>query len=112
MKLYRRGEPDEALFALLRTNVRVPRMTIGDVQAQIAACHIGERAVHEIIQRYGLETFTRCSAELIAYTERLLRREIASWPDGRYSFTDHMDSDGVGGPPVPLRVTLTVEETP
>lgn len=109
LKLYRRGEPDEALFALLRTNVRVPRMTIGDVQAQIAACHIGERAIHELIRRYGLETFTRCAAELIAYTERLLRREIASWPDGRYSFTDHMDSDGVGGPPVPIKVTITVE---
>ena len=109
LKIYRRGEPDEALFALLRTNVRVPRMTIGDVRAQIAACHIGERAIYELIQRYGLETFTHCSAELIAYTERLLRCEIASWPDGQYAFTDHMDSDGVGGPPVPLCVTLTVE---
>ena len=109
LKLYRRGEPDEALFALLRTNVRVPRMTIGDVQAQIAACHIGERGIHELIRRYGLETFTRCASDMIAYTERLLRREIASWPDGRYSFIDYMDSDGVGGPPVPLKVTLTVE---
>ena len=109
LKLYHRGKPDETLFALLRTNVRVPRMTIGDIKAQIAGCHIGERAIYELIQRYGLQTFTDYAAELIEYTERLLRSEISSWPDGSYSFTDHMDSDGVGGPPVPLCVTVTVE---
>ena len=41
LKLYRRGEADEALFALIRANVRVPQMTIGDLRAQLAACHIG-----------------------------------------------------------------------
>ena len=32
LKLYRRGEPDESLFTLLRANVRVPHMTIGDLR--------------------------------------------------------------------------------
>ena len=109
LKLYHRGEPDESLFALLRTNVRVPSVTLGDLRAQIAACHIGRQAIHDLIVRYGLETFTTCAADLIEYTERLIRSEIASWPDGSHSFTDYMDSDGVGGPPVKLHVTLTVE---
>lgn len=82
LKLYRRGEPDEAIFALLCANVRVPQMTVGDVYAQISGCHIGERAVHDLIRRYGVETFTQCATELIAYTERLVRAEIASWRDG------------------------------
>jgi N-methylhydantoinase B len=109
LKLYHGGEPDEAIFTLMRANVRVPQMTIGDVRAQLAACHIGERAIHDLIRRYGLETFTNCTAELIEYTERLVRAEIASWPDGSSAFTDWMDSDGVGGPPVRIQVTLTVE---
>ena len=109
LKLYNQGKPDEALFTILRTNVRVPRMTIGDVRAQMSACTIGERAIHEIIQRYGLKTFTNCTTALIAYTETLLRREIESWPDGNYSFTDYMDSDGVGGPPVRLHVKITIK---
>lgn len=108
LKLYRRGQPDEAIFALIRANVRVPEMTIGDIRAQIAACHIGERAVHDLIRRYGVETFTACAADLIAYTEKLVRAEIASWPDGSYTFTDYLDSDGVGGPPTKIQVTLTV----
>jgi len=109
LKLYRRGEPDEAIFALIRANVRIPQMTIGDIRAQLAACHIGERAIHDLIQRYGVDTFTICARDLIAYTERLMRTEIASWPDGTATFTDYMDSDGVGGPAVRIQVTVTVD---
>jgi len=109
LKLYRRGQPDEAIFALIRANVRVPEMTIGDIRAQLAACHIGERAIHDLIRRYGVATFTACTADLLAYTERLMRAEIAGWTDGSYSFTDYLDSDGVGGPPTKIHVTLTVE---
>ena len=109
LKLYRRGEPDEAIFSLMRANVRIPSMTLGDLRAQISACHIGERSVHGIIERFGLDTFITGSADLIDYTERLLRAEIKSWPDGSHSFTDYMDSDGVGGPPVKLCVTITVD---
>lgn len=108
LKLYRRGEPDQAIFALIEANIRVPDKTIGDIRAQLAACTIGERAVHDLIRRYGLETYRAFTDDIIAYTERLVRAEIASWPDGSATFTDYMDSDGVGGPPVPLSVTITI----
>ncbi len=109
LKLYRRGVPEEAIFEIMRVNVRVPQMTLGDLRAQVAACHIGERAVHDLVQRYGPATFRACATDLIAYTERLVRAEIASWPDGSHTFTDYMDSDGVGGPRVKLQVTITVK---
>ena len=109
LKLYHAGEPDDAIFSLLRANVRLPRMTLGDLRAQLSACHIGERAIHDLIRRYGPEMFRACTADLIDYTERLVRAEIAGWPDGSHTFTDYLDSDGVGGPRVRLQVTLTVE---
>ncbi len=109
LKLYHRGEADEAIFALLRANVRVPQMTIGDLRAQVAACHIGERAICDMVRRYGAETLMACADDLIDYTERLVRAEIASWPDSSHTFVDHMDSDGVGGPPVRIQVKVTVE---
>ena len=108
LRLYRRGEPDEAIFALIRANVRVPHQTIGDLRSQLAACTIGERAIHTIIQRYGAPTFGRVAADLIDYTERLMRAEIAGWPDGTSTFVDYMDSDGMGGPPVRFEVTITI----
>ena len=109
LKLYQRGEANEAIFDLIRTNVRVPHMTLGDLNAQLASCHIGEKAILDLIRRYGADTVRVSSADLIDYTERLVRAEIASWPDGSHSFSDYMDSDGVGGPPVRLQVTIKVE---
>ncbi len=108
LRLYRHGEPDEAIFTLIRANVRVPYQTLGDLRSQLAACNIGEHAIHDIVRRYGADTFARASADLIDYTERLMRAEIATWPDGTSSFVDYMDSDGVGGPPVRFEVTITI----
>ena len=109
LKLYRRGEPDETIFALIEANVRMPEVTLGDLRAQLAATHIGANSILKLVSRYGLEIFQGCCRDLLAYTERLVRSEIASWPDGCSSFTDYMDSDGVGGPPVRLQATLTIE---
>ena len=109
LKLYSGGEPDEAIFSILRANIRVPDKTIGDVRAQLASCHIGERAVHHLIERYGIDTFAAFSTDTIDYTERLVRSEIASWPDGSYTFEDHLDSDGVGGPAVLIHVEITIK---
>ena len=109
LKLYHAGKPDEAILSLIRTNVRVPRMTLGDLRAQVAACHIGERAIIDLISRYGAERFAACAKDLIDYTERLVRAEIASWPDASNTFVDYMDSDGVGGSRVKLQVEITIE---
>ena len=48
LKLYRRGEPDEAIFSLMRANVRIPSMTLGDpARADLGLPHRGAlRARH------------------------------------------------------------------
>ena len=38
-----------------------------------------------------------------------MRAEIDNWPDGRHHFVDHLDSDGVGGPPVRLEVAIEIQ---
>ena len=108
LKLYREGVPDEALFALLQANVRVPRVTLGDLRAQISACNIGGKALCDIVRRYGLPTFQACADDILDYTESRVRAEISEWPDGTYEFTDYLDSDGTGGPPVCIHVKLIV----
>ena len=46
---------------------------------------------------------------LLDHTERLLRAEIASWPDGVAEFTDFIGSDGIDVCDVPITVRLTVQ---
>jgi len=108
VKLYDQGQVNETSSSCFVPTFACRTWTVGDVRAQVAACHTGERAIIELIERYDLETFRAVTTDLINYTERLMRDEIASWPDGQYSFTDYMDSDGCGGPPVKLHVSITV----
>ena len=111
LKLYDRGKPNEAIFTLLRANVRVPEMTLGDLQAELAACHVGQKAILEMVDQYGIDIFSQCTQDLIDYTERLVRTEISTWPDGSSTFTDYLDNSG--GPdssgPVKIRCTITVQ---
>src|SRR5439155_2347003 len=45
MYLARAGELDQTLLLLLRTNVRVPDQTLGDLMAQLSALEVGQRGL-------------------------------------------------------------------
>jgi N-methylhydantoinase B len=109
MRLADRGEMDEGFLRLLEKNVRIPIKVLGDLRAQLAALHIGERGLFEIVDRYGVATVRSAWSELLEYSERLARASIAAWPDGRYEFTDYLDDDGIDPDPVPIRVAVTVD---
>ena len=108
LRLYDEGEPVEDVFKLIEANVRIPRMTFGDLGAQVAACSIAERALQALAQRHGVGPLAGLMAALTDYTERLVRQEIASWPDGTASFTDYLGSDGIEARDVPIVATITI----
>jgi 5-oxoprolinase (ATP-hydrolysing) len=108
LRLYERGKPVDAVFEILRANVRVPHEFLGDLAAQVAACHIGDRSLQELARRYGAARLAGHMADLLDHTETLLRNEIAGWPDGTVTFTDYLDSDGIDLCDVPITVDLTV----
>ena len=108
LRLYEQGRRVEAVFEILRANVRIPHEFLGDLSAQVAACHIGDRALQELARRYGARPLAGLMGELLDHTETLLRSEIAGWPDGTVSFTDYLDSDGIEVCDVPITVDLTV----
>src|SRR5438067_117188 len=41
---------------LLSANVRIPMKVMGDLRAQLAACHIGGGALLDLVGRYGVST--------------------------------------------------------
>jgi N-methylhydantoinase B len=107
VKMYDAGHPNETLFAILEKNVRVPVKILGDMRAQLAACHIGEGAFLRLVARYGLSTVRRLMQELIDHTERMTRAALRQLPDGVFTFDDWIDDDGVDyGRPIPLKVTI------
>jgi len=110
VKLYDRGVPNDTLFKMIARNVRVPDTVIGDLHAQEAACRIAERGMGELATRYGVDELEQRFDELLDYSEREARRTIAAIPDGTYSYTDHLDDDGIDpDQPVTVKATLHVE---
>ena len=110
IKLYERGVANRAVLRIIEKNVRVPDRVLGDVGAEYAACKVGEREFGKLLTRYGADTTRRYVEELLDYAERLTRNEIRRWPRGTYTFTDHLDDDGLSDAPIPLTVAITVHE--
>jgi N-methylhydantoinase B/oxoprolinase/acetone carboxylase alpha subunit len=112
LRFYAAGEPDEAVHKLIEANMRIPRVTFGDLGAQVAACSVAERALQALATRHGREELASLMLDLIDYTERLVRQEILTWPDGTATFTDFLGSAGVVARDVPIvaRVTIAGDE--
>jgi len=112
IKVFERGKRNDAVWQILRDNVRVSALVVGDMEAQIAACRIGATRFLELIDRYGLDTVEAACAELFDYSERLMRQAIERVPDGRYTATGYMDGYLDDPSPsrrnLPIVVTLTV----
>ena len=108
LKLYSEGEQVEDVFKIVEANVRIPRMTFGDLGAQVAACSVAERALLALAARHGRMQLAELCDALIEHTESLVRQEIATWPDGTATFTDYLGSDGLEIVDVPIVATVTI----
>ena len=109
-RLWRQGEPDELMFRLIERNVRVPNKVLGDIRSLIAACVVGEREMIKLAVRYGANQFEQYCRDLLDYTERFTRAEIAKLPKGTWHFVDHLDGDGVDPDPIRLEASVTILE--
>lgn len=91
---------------LVLLNVRVPEERRGDYFAQVAACRLGERRLHELAGRYGVPALEAAFDDIIRRTARRMRDAIEMIPDGDYAFDDVMDDDGLGRTDIPVRVRI------
>lgn len=108
-KLYRRGELDRAVRGIYLLNCRIPDQNWGDLKAMLAAMNTAEERVHQMVERFGLQTVREAMQELLNYTEELARKTIAALPDGEYRFTDFVDDDMASGRPIYIALTLRVQ---
>ena len=89
--LYRAGVVNEDLLRTLLRNVRTPEERQGDLDAQRAAHAVGERRLIALMERHGAGEVLAYARHLYAYSERLTRAEIATWPDGAYAYEDYLE---------------------
>ena len=93
--LVRRGELIQDVVDVIMSNIRVPEERLGDMRAQIGALSIGEQRLTALLDKYGERTVSAVIAEMRKRSETLMRAHIETIPDGTYSFSTFVDSDGI-----------------
>ena len=106
--LYRGGKRDEALLARILDAVRTPDERLGDLEAQLAANHVGASAMMRMIERHGIEAVARYGRALLDYSQSFMARTIAAIPPGEYRFEDSLDDDGAGNGPIAIRAVVRI----
>ncbi|MBZ5663551.1 MAG: hydantoinase B/oxoprolinase family protein [Acidobacteriia bacterium] len=109
VKVMRGGKLVADVLALLLNNVRTPEEREGDIGAQIAAGQTGAQRLREICDRYGTARAQQAAADLLVYSEEMMRSFLRSIPSGHYQAEDFLDDDGVDDKPVRLAVTIQVK---
>jgi N-methylhydantoinase B len=110
VKLMRDGQINGDVFDLIMAQVRAKRETAGDFRAQIAANNTGIRRLTTLLDRLSPETVSLYVDELIAYTDRRTRVELAKLPAGIYVADGYLDSDGYTDDPVHLVVKVVIDD--
>lgn len=109
-KVVSRGEERTDVLELIWNNVRFPESIRIDNYSMIAATKLAENRTHELLRRYGRDTVMDSIDEMFTRTEKAVRAEIASIPDGTYTGESATDDDGTTlDEPVWIRVDVNVK---
>ena len=95
VRLYDRGKVNKALEDVILANVRTPDERKGDLGSQLAATLRATERLAALARRYGAERLVAYMAEVMDYSDRLMRAALKELPDGEGYFEDFCDGDGI-----------------
>lgn len=115
LRLISKGVLNADLEKMIMANVRTPAERRGDLGAQLAATLRGVQRLQELARRYGGAEIVETMAEVMDYSERLMRAALLDLPDGEGTFEDFCDGDGIAddadGNDARFRVRLHIRKT-
>jgi N-methylhydantoinase B len=115
LRLIARGVMNADLEKVILANVRTPDERKGDLGAQLAATLRAAERLKVLAERYGTGRLIGFMAEVMDYSERLMRSTLADLPDGEGEFADFCDGDGIpddaDGNDAPFWIRMRVEKS-
>ncbi len=110
VKVYERGKLRKDVWDLIFANIRLD-IVAEDMRAEIGSCVVGERGLLKIIERYGRDVFEAHKEYLFDSTEKMMRSEIRTSPNGVYCGESTCYFDGKNpGSKYQIRVKITVAD--
>ncbi|MCE2405517.1 MAG: hydantoinase B/oxoprolinase family protein [Dehalococcoidia bacterium] len=108
LPIMREGVPNDDFFSILRRNVRFSEKVVGDFRAQVATGYVGARRLTQLLDERNLESLEGVADEIVARSETVMRRGIATLGDGTYKAGFNLDMLDDSGAPLRLALGLTV----
>jgi N-methylhydantoinase B len=92
IKLIDRGTLRKDVFDAITNMTRQPVMVGLDLKCEIAANNVARARMQDLYAQYGAELLDAFSTEMLAHTERILRKRLAEVPDGEWRTTGLIES--------------------
>jgi N-methylhydantoinase B len=108
VRIVRNGTIQNDIVAILRANSRLPDSLWGDLNGQLAALELGRIRLDSLLDEYGEQAVNSAFSALRARAHQMMRAHIAALPDGRYSFDDFLDNDGIVNQPIRIALDLDI----
>jgi N-methylhydantoinase B len=108
LKLFDKGTRQDVIFEIIEANVRLPKMSLGDLNAELASVRIAEARLEEISKKYSIERLVDAFDHILTTSERLSRAAIVAMPEGTYVAEDWIDGDGISNERFPVKVAVTI----
>jgi N-methylhydantoinase B len=104
VKLISEGTPIKSVMEIMKCNSRLPDFLQGDMWAGIASARIGERRILDLVDKYGLGTFTAALDRFMDHGEEVARRALVELPHGTFGLEEEQDNG------VACRVTVEITD--
>ena len=115
VRLISRGVLGADLEKVILANVRTPEERKGDLGARLAATLRATERLQALARRYDSSAVIDYMAQVMDYSERLMRAALVDLPDGEGVFEDFCDGDGIAddelGKDAPFRIRLSVKKS-
>src|SRR5260370_4063443 len=95
IKLYVKGQPNDAIHKMISSNSRTPQRVMGDIRALVAGGGMAEARVGGLLEKSGYDEVSARIEEVVDYSERLTRQAIERMPDGVYRGSYVIEEDGI-----------------
>ena len=107
MPLFRRGEANETLLEIIRTNVREPQQVVGDIFSFAAANDTGSKRLIAMMDEFNINQLDELAEFIIENSRVATIERIRALKQGTYR--NELTMDGYNEP-VTLQAALTVSE--
>ena len=110
VKIMAQGEYVQDVWKVVLANHRTPDNTWGDFHAMLGSLNVGERRLMQLVGTHGRDMVSEATAELLDYSERLMRERIHTIPRGEFSAQERIEDDGITTRPYIIKATVVIDD--